>query len=144
MLLLPQANYSSIMEALRFTAKSLNLELTKVPIPKVTNPTDVLIKVAYSGICGTDLHIIQVRKSKLSFRCLNLMLMFCSILIVVVCIIVQTCHSCKLFLNLLSLLLIGVWLPNVILFASLSVSVSLVWCSKVDYFIFIFCTLNYY
>ncbi|KAL0809359.1 hypothetical protein ABMA28_011563 [Loxostege sticticalis] len=27
-------------------------------MPKITNDTDVIVKVAYSGICGTDLHII--------------------------------------------------------------------------------------
>ncbi|KAG5880769.1 hypothetical protein JTB14_012649 [Gonioctena quinquepunctata] len=47
------------MEAIKFTAKTKELELVKVPIPKVSNPQDVLIKVAYSGVCGTDLHIIQ-------------------------------------------------------------------------------------
>lgn len=49
-----------IMEAIRFSAKEKKLTLEKVPIPKLVNPYDVLIKVAYSGICGTDLHIIQV------------------------------------------------------------------------------------
>ncbi|KAG5880768.1 hypothetical protein JTB14_012648 [Gonioctena quinquepunctata] len=47
------------MEALRFTAKNNKLELVQIPVPKVSNPEDVLIKVAYSGVCGTDLHIIQ-------------------------------------------------------------------------------------
>ncbi|XP_028127953.1 D-altritol 5-dehydrogenase [Diabrotica virgifera virgifera] len=46
------------MEALRFTSKIKKLELVNVPIPKITQPNQVLIKVAYSGICGTDLHII--------------------------------------------------------------------------------------
>ncbi|XP_023024099.1 D-altritol 5-dehydrogenase [Leptinotarsa decemlineata] len=47
------------MEAVRFTEKNLKLELVQIPIPQVATPTDVLIKVAFSGICGTDLHIIQ-------------------------------------------------------------------------------------
>jgi len=34
------------------------LSIITKPIPKVNNPDDVLIRVAYSGICGTDLHII--------------------------------------------------------------------------------------
>lgn len=48
------------MEALQYSAKDKKLSHVTVPIPKV-NPDseDVLIKVAYSGICGTDLHIIQ-------------------------------------------------------------------------------------
>ncbi|KAJ8954635.1 hypothetical protein NQ314_007034 [Rhamnusium bicolor] len=47
------------MEAINFTAKTQKLELNIVPIPKVTKPNQVLVKVAYSGICGTDLHVIQ-------------------------------------------------------------------------------------
>ena len=35
-----------------------DLSLVTKPIPKLSNPEDVLIRVAYSGICGTDLHII--------------------------------------------------------------------------------------
>lgn len=44
-------------DSLQLFSKELSI-VTK-PIPKVTNPDDVLIKVAYSGICGTDLHIIN-------------------------------------------------------------------------------------
>ncbi|XP_018563106.1 D-arabinitol dehydrogenase 1-like [Anoplophora glabripennis] len=47
------------MEAITFTAKTKTLELNTVPVPKITAPDQVLIKVAYSGVCGTDLHIIQ-------------------------------------------------------------------------------------
>ncbi|CAH1168720.1 unnamed protein product [Phyllotreta striolata] len=47
------------MEAINFTAKTKKLELVRVPVPVITQPDQVLIKVAYSGICGTDLHIIQ-------------------------------------------------------------------------------------
>ncbi|XP_044260798.1 D-arabinitol dehydrogenase 1-like [Tribolium madens] len=46
------------MEALQFSFKERKLELNKIPIPEVRNPYDVLIKVAYAGICGTDLHIL--------------------------------------------------------------------------------------
>lgn len=35
------------------------LSIVTKPIPKITNPHDVLIKVAYSGVCGTDLHILS-------------------------------------------------------------------------------------
>jgi len=34
------------------------LSLVTKPIPKLSNPDDVLIRIAYSGVCGTDLHII--------------------------------------------------------------------------------------
>ena len=37
---------------------SEELSIVTKPIPKLSNPEDVLIRVAYSGICGTDLHII--------------------------------------------------------------------------------------
>lgn len=48
------------MEALRYTAKTKKLELSRVEVPKVTQPDGILVKVAFAGICGTDLHIIQV------------------------------------------------------------------------------------
>ena len=35
------------------------LSIVTKPIPKVTNPLDVLIKISYSGVCGTDLHILS-------------------------------------------------------------------------------------
>lgn len=54
------------MEAVRFTAKSKKLELVQMPIPKAAQSDDVLIKVAYSGICGTDLHIIQVNNKNIT------------------------------------------------------------------------------
>lgn len=48
------------MEAVLFDGKSLSLKYEKnYAMPKITNDEDVLVKVAYSGVCGTDLHIIQ-------------------------------------------------------------------------------------
>jgi len=35
------------------------LSVVTKPIPKISNPNDVLIKVSYSGVCGTDLHILS-------------------------------------------------------------------------------------
>ncbi|XP_066144383.1 uncharacterized protein [Euwallacea fornicatus] len=46
------------MEALRFTGSTKLLEYLQVPIPQITQPDQVLIKVAFAGVCGTDLHII--------------------------------------------------------------------------------------
>lgn len=34
------------------------LSLITTPIPHVATPNEVLVKVAFSGICGTDLHIL--------------------------------------------------------------------------------------
>ncbi|CAH0549581.1 unnamed protein product [Brassicogethes aeneus] len=47
------------MEALQYTAREKKLQLVQIPIPKVSLPNQILIKVAYAGICGTDLHIIE-------------------------------------------------------------------------------------
>ncbi|XP_046741840.1 D-arabinitol dehydrogenase 1-like [Diprion similis] len=46
------------MEFLSFDAKDKSLKLEKGDVP-VPEPDEVLIKVAYAGICGTDLHIIE-------------------------------------------------------------------------------------
>lgn len=54
------------MEFLSFDSnkKSLQLKKGEIPVPK---DDEVLIKVAYAGICGTDLHIIEVRFHLISF-----------------------------------------------------------------------------
>ncbi|CAL7951748.1 unnamed protein product [Xylocopa violacea] len=46
------------MEFLSFDVKSHTLALRRAEVPK-PGPKEVLIRVAYSGICGTDLHIIE-------------------------------------------------------------------------------------
>lgn len=46
------------MEAIQYDASSKQLALSQVEIPRVQHPDDVLIQVAYAGVCGTDLHII--------------------------------------------------------------------------------------
>lgn len=48
------------MEALQFDAQTRMLAVINTEIPKIKNDNEILVKVAYSGICGTDLHIIQV------------------------------------------------------------------------------------
>lgn len=47
------------MEFLSFDAAKKTLTLKKAPVPK-PGPGEILIKVAYSGVCGTDLHILEV------------------------------------------------------------------------------------
>lgn len=50
------------MDALSFTSSKQKLELIKANIPDVgKHPNGVLVKVAYAGICGTDVHIIHGR-----------------------------------------------------------------------------------
>lgn len=48
------------MQALRLTRKLKELKVVEVPVPKICTPEDVLVKVAYGGVCGTDLHILSV------------------------------------------------------------------------------------
>lgn len=33
-------------------------ELSEKPKPKIIDPTDAIVKVVYTTICGTDLHIL--------------------------------------------------------------------------------------
>jgi hypothetical protein len=48
------------MDALRFSFRERTLELNRMDIPAISEPNEILIKVAYAGICGTDLHILAV------------------------------------------------------------------------------------
>ncbi|KAL3270585.1 hypothetical protein HHI36_021122 [Cryptolaemus montrouzieri] len=47
------------MEALQFSLANKSLKYTKIPVPRIRDPKNVLVRVSYAGICGTDLHIIQ-------------------------------------------------------------------------------------
>ncbi|XP_043595426.1 D-altritol 5-dehydrogenase-like [Bombus pyrosoma] len=49
---------SEIMEFLSFDVKNRTLALRRAEIP-TPGPNEVRIRVAYSGICGTDLHILE-------------------------------------------------------------------------------------
>lgn len=53
--------YKPQMEALQFDSQKKKLSLIKSDLPAVVDKTDVIIKVVYAGICGTDLHIMEVR-----------------------------------------------------------------------------------
>lgn len=35
------------------------LSIITTPPPRVSTSTDIVVKVAYSGVCGTDLHILS-------------------------------------------------------------------------------------
>lgn len=48
------------MEAVQFDPKNKELSLIKAPLPSEPNKYEVVIRVAFSGICGTDLHITEV------------------------------------------------------------------------------------
>ncbi|KAJ1520551.1 hypothetical protein ONE63_003668 [Megalurothrips usitatus] len=47
------------MEAIVFDPKAKKLSLAKLEVPPPPAKDEVIIKVAYAGICGTDLHIID-------------------------------------------------------------------------------------
>ncbi|XP_028127950.1 uncharacterized protein LOC114324346 [Diabrotica virgifera virgifera] len=47
------------MKAIQLISQKKEIRFVEVPIPRITDANDVLIKVAYSGICGTDLHMIE-------------------------------------------------------------------------------------
>ena len=49
------------MRALKCDASKGELSLEDVAVPEIVNPDDIIIKVGYAGLCGTDLHIIAVR-----------------------------------------------------------------------------------
>lgn len=46
--------------------KNHTLALRRADVPN-PGPNDVRIRVAYSGICGTDLHILEVRRRSSGF-----------------------------------------------------------------------------
>jgi threonine dehydrogenase-like Zn-dependent dehydrogenase len=49
------------MLALRFHPGENDFILEdNIPIPTIEKDDDVIIKVEYAGLCGTDLHIVQV------------------------------------------------------------------------------------
>ena len=51
-----EGSLPATMRALVKVQAGPGLELTEVPLPSV-GPSDVLIRVRATGICGTDLHI---------------------------------------------------------------------------------------
>ncbi|HYX37761.1 MAG TPA: NAD(P)-dependent alcohol dehydrogenase [Oligoflexus sp.] len=55
-----------IMKALRFTGWQQPIELMELPIP-VPGPGEVLIKVAGSGACHSDLHIMEAPSGKVDW-----------------------------------------------------------------------------
>lgn len=59
------------MEAVQFDPKDKNLSLIKAPLPSEPSKNEVVIRVAYSGICGTDLHITEVH-NLLTGNCFSL------------------------------------------------------------------------
>ena len=48
------------MEAIVFDGVEIGLSLRNVPVPEIRSDQDVIVKVSYCGVCGTDLHAVQV------------------------------------------------------------------------------------
>jgi threonine dehydrogenase-like Zn-dependent dehydrogenase len=49
------------MKAVEFEGTPFSMSVKTLPIPKITQPTDAVIRVTSSGICGTDLHTFHGR-----------------------------------------------------------------------------------
>ncbi|CAH1240694.1 SORD [Branchiostoma lanceolatum] len=50
---------ATTMKALQWDAKSEKLSMVEVPVPTVTNPFDVVVKVGFVGVCGSDLLVLR-------------------------------------------------------------------------------------
>eukprot|EP00058_Branchiostoma_floridae_P009095 XP_002594583.1 hypothetical protein BRAFLDRAFT_121731 [Branchiostoma floridae] len=48
-----------MMKALQWDAKSEQLSMVEAPVPTVTNPFDVVVKVGFVGVCGSDLLVLR-------------------------------------------------------------------------------------
>ncbi len=49
----------STMRSVRVTGYHQKLEMHDVPVPEVTGPFDVVVKIGGAGVCRTDLHILE-------------------------------------------------------------------------------------
>jgi Zn-dependent alcohol dehydrogenases len=49
------------MEAVQFDKKKGQILFIRTPQPTKLAENEVLVEVAYAGICGTDLHIAEVQ-----------------------------------------------------------------------------------
>ncbi|MFF8861228.1 NAD(P)-dependent alcohol dehydrogenase [Streptomyces sp. NPDC015139] len=47
------------MKAVQVVAYGRNPEMTDVPVPSVTDPYDVVVRIGGAGVCRTDLHILE-------------------------------------------------------------------------------------
>ncbi|TFB53691.1 NAD(P)-dependent alcohol dehydrogenase [Cryobacterium tagatosivorans] len=47
------------MRAVQVVGYHEDLQMTEAPIPEVTGPWDVLVKIGGAGVCRTDLHILE-------------------------------------------------------------------------------------
>ncbi|CAH1795547.1 unnamed protein product [Owenia fusiformis] len=52
-------SYFAEMQALHWDASRGSVKLITIEKPQISKPDQLLIKVAYSGVCGTDLHVMK-------------------------------------------------------------------------------------
>lgn len=49
----------STMRAVQVVGYHAPLEMTELPVPEVTGPLDVVVRIGGAGVCRTDLHILE-------------------------------------------------------------------------------------
>ncbi len=47
------------MRVVRVVGYNQNLELSEAPVPDITSPLDVIVKIGAAGVCRTDIHILE-------------------------------------------------------------------------------------
>ena len=57
----------STMKAVVFKGPG-KVEVEDRPIPMIQDSTDVIVKVTYSALCGSDLHVFRVRLNHVSWE----------------------------------------------------------------------------
>ncbi len=50
---------NAVMKAVQVVGYHQPLQLTELPIPQVSGPFDVVVKIGGAGVCRTDLHILE-------------------------------------------------------------------------------------
>ena len=50
-----------MMKAVQWEGKPFQVSVNEVPIPKITNPLDAIVRLTSSAICGSDLHTYHGR-----------------------------------------------------------------------------------
>ncbi|KAK0201623.1 chaperonin 10-like protein [Desarmillaria ectypa] len=50
---------ASSQVAIRFHPPSYDIRVENVPIPEITHPDDAIVKIHFSGLCGSDLHVYR-------------------------------------------------------------------------------------
>lgn len=64
------------MDCVKVDIKNQRTIFTREKIPKRNKDTDVIVKVAFAGFCGTDLHIILVNMILILFLRLKIFIHF--------------------------------------------------------------------